>query len=277
MAIDQSALADPVVRLLARRTKYVEDEILGLSSVVAPGSVCVDVGAAAGLYTLALSRLVGDAGEVHSIEPLQFAHPVWNRVLGTRSSANVRRHSLALGREPGSGVMSVPSGRFVRVTGRSFLDWKTNGLGSNAEFARHTRVEVEVETLDGLCRRAGMKRLDFIKIDVEGAELQVLEGGEDTIAAFQPTLLIEIEARHTDRYAYGPDDIVRWFAQRDYTMHVWQGTWREVDHVGSQARNYLFRPAGAPLPSAEPIARPSRAARRLAARPAPISAADPEG
>jgi FkbM family methyltransferase len=276
MAIE-SALADPVVRLLARRTKYVEDEILGLSSLVAPGNVCVDVGAAAGLYTLALSRLVGVAGEVHSIEPLPFAHPVWSRLLGTRSSANVRRHSLALGREPGSGAMSVPSGRFVRVTGRSFLDWKTTGLGSNAEFARHARVEVEVETLDGLCRRAGMKSLDFIKIDVEGAELQVLEGGEDTIAAFQPTLLIEIEARHTDRYDYGPEDIVRWFTKRDYTMHVWQRTWREVDHVGSQARNYLFRPAGAPLPSAESIAQPSRVARRLAARPAPISAADPEG
>ena len=86
MAIDQSALADPVVRLLARRTKYVEPEILGLRSLVAPGNVCVDVGAAAGLYTLALSRLVGPTGEVHSIEPLTFAHPVWSRVLGTRSS-----------------------------------------------------------------------------------------------------------------------------------------------------------------------------------------------
>lgn len=277
MAIDQGALADPVVRLLARRTKYVEDEILGLPGLVEPGNVCVDVGAAAGLYTLALSRLVGASGEVHSIEPLPFAHPVWSRVLGTRSSANVRRHSLALGREPGSGVMSVPSRRFARVTGRSFLDSKTSGLGSNAEFARHARVEVEVETLDGFCRRAGMKRLDFIKIDVEGAELQVLEGGNDAIADFRPTLLVEIEARHTDRYQYSPDDIVRWLTQRDYTMHVWQRSWRVADHVGSDARNYLFRPAGAPLPSPETIARPSRAARGLATRPAPISAADPEG
>lgn len=277
MAIDQGALADPVVRLLARRTKYVEAEILGLPGLVGPGNVCIDIGAAAGLYTLALSRLVGPAGEVHSIEPLPFAHPVWSRVLGTRSSANVHRHSLALGREPGNGVMSVPYGRFGAVTGRSFLDWKTSGLGSNAEFARHVRHEVEVDTLDGFCRRAGMKRLDFVKIDVEGAELQILEGGSDSIADLRPTLLIEIEARHTDRYQYSPDDIVHWLSRRGYTMHVWQRSWREADLVGSDARNYLFRPAGAPLLSAEPPARPSRAARRLAARPAPISAADPEG
>jgi FkbM family methyltransferase len=259
MAFEQSALADPVVRLLARRTNYVEAEILGLPGLVRPGDVCIDIGAAAGLYTLALSRLVGATGEVHSIEPLTFAHPVWSRVLGTRSAANVRRHSLALGREPGTGVMSVPANRFVRVTGRSFLDSKTNGLGSNAEFPRHTRVDVEVETLDGLCRRVGMKRVDFVKIDVEGAELQILEGGEGTIEAFRPTLLIEIEARHTDRYDYAPDDIVSWLTQRGYSMHVWQRSWREADQVGSQARNYLFRPAGTVLPSAETAAEASPA------------------
>jgi FkbM family methyltransferase len=265
MAFDQSALADPVVRLLARRTKYVEPEILGLQGLVEPGNVCIDVGAAAGLYTLALSRLVGEAGEVHSIEPLTFAHPVWSRLLGTRSAANVHRHSLALGREPGTGVMSVPATRFVRVTGRSFLDWKTSGLGSNTEFRRHSRVDVEVETLDGLCRRVGMKRVDFIKIDVEGAELQILEGGEGTIEAFRPTLLVEIEARHTDRYDYGPDDIVRWLTQRGYTMHVWQRTWREADRVGSEGRNYLFRPAGTVLPSAETPAAEATPARAVPA------------
>lgn len=265
MAIDQSALADPVVRLLARRTKYVEPEILGLPGLVGPGDVCIDVGAAAGLYTLALSRLVGETGEVHSIEPLTFAHPVWSRLLGTRSAANVRRHSLALGREPGTGVMSVPATRFVRVTGRSFLDWKTSGLGSNTEFRRHSRVDVEVETLDGLCRRVGMKRVDFIKIDVEGAELQILEGGEGTIEAFRPTLLVEIEARHTDRYDYGPDDIVRWLTQRGYTMHVWQRSWREADRVGSEGRNYLFRPAGTVLPSAEAAGAEATPARAVPA------------
>jgi FkbM family methyltransferase len=271
MAIDQSALADPVVRLLARRTKYVEPEILGLAGLVGPGNVCIDVGAAAGLYTLALSRLVGPTGEVHSIEPLTFAHPVWSRLLGTRGAANVRRHSLALGREPGTGVMSVPATRFVRVTGRSFLDFKANGLGSNTEFRKHSRVEVEVETLDGLCQRVGMKRVDFIKIDVEGAELQILEGGEATIEAFRPTLLVEIEARHTDRYDYGPDDIVGWLTQRGYTMHVWQRSWREADRVGTEGRNYLFRSAGTVLPSAETAA---AAAEASSARAVPAAAAE---
>ena len=49
--------------------------------------------------------------------------------------------------------MSVPMGRYGAVTGRSFLAWKTDGLGSNSEFRGHKEVPVEVDTLDGLCTR----------------------------------------------------------------------------------------------------------------------------
>jgi FkbM family methyltransferase len=217
--------------------------MLGLASVVGPGSVCLDVGAAAGLYSLVLSRLVGPSGEVHSIEPLQFAHPVWRRVLGTQDCQNVRHYTVALGAEPGPGVMSVPFGRRVPVTGRSFLTGKSDGLGPNIEFARHEEVPVAVDTIDALIARTGVTRLDFIKIDVEGGELHVLNGGERTIKEFRPAILVEIEARHTARYLYGTDDIVDWFLQRDYTMHAWQRGWQETTQVSLDRRNYLFRPS----------------------------------
>lgn len=236
-----------VVMLLARWTPYLETEMLGLASLVRPGSVCFDVGSAAGLYTLALSQLVGPLGQVHSVEPLCFAHPLWTRVLRSRQSPNVSHHPVALGSEPGSQVMSVPLGRYGPVTGRSFLEWKSLGLGSNAEFADQIEVVVEVGTLDSLCADAGLKSLDFVKVDVEGAELHVLEGGQQVIESFKPDLLIEVEARHTARYQYSPDDIVEWLAHRGYTMHSWHqgwsevGTWHEAASVCAHSRNYLFR------------------------------------
>jgi hypothetical protein len=103
-------------------------------------------------------------------------------------------------------------------------------------------VAVDVQTLDGLCERAGLTRLDFIKIDVEGAELHVLEGGERSIAAFRPAILVEIEARHTARYDYRPDDIVGWLTRRGYTMRTWRGAWQEASAVCTHVRNYLFIP-----------------------------------
>jgi FkbM family methyltransferase len=240
--LDRPALTNAAVRLLARRTPYLEAELLGLPDLVGPGSVCIDIGAAAGIYTQALSYLVGDKGQVHSVEPLPFAHPLWSRMLRAHAAPNVRRYVGALGLEPGKGVMSVPMGRYGLVTGRSFLTGRNNGLGSNTEFQGHVDVVVEVDTLDGLCDRAGMTRLDFIKIDVEGAELHVLEGGRQAVETFRPAILVEIEARHIDRYQHSTADIVDWLVKRDYTMHVWQNGWRRADIVSAETRNYLFRP-----------------------------------
>lgn len=230
------------VRLLAKWTPYLESELLGLPSVVRPGSVCLDAGAAAGLYSLVLSRLVGPSGQVHSIEPLRFAHPMWRRVLGAQERRNVRQHWIALGAEPGTGVMSVPFGRRVPVTGRSFLTGRSAGLGPNAEFTRHEEVPVAVDTIDALIARIGLTRLDFIKIDVEGAELHVLHGGERSVDEFRPAILVEIEARHTARYQYATGDIVGWLKQRGYRMYTWQAGWQETKEVSALRRNYLFRP-----------------------------------
>jgi len=238
----RQAVATAVVLQLARRTRYVEPEMLGLRDLVQAGSVCFDIGAAAGLYTLALSQLAGPEGQVHSFEPVPFAHPLLTRVLGGRCSENVRHHPVALGIEPGRGIMSVPVGRRGPVTGRSFLDAGCAGQGSNAEFRSQVGVDVEVQTLDGVCAAADLDRLDFIKIDVEGAELQVLKGGQAAIERFRPAMLVEIEDRHTARYRHPGSDVATWLRRRGYVMRTWQGSWQEADTVCRHARNYLFVP-----------------------------------
>jgi FkbM family methyltransferase len=237
----RATLTASAITALARWTKWLESELLGLSSVVGPGSVCIDVGSAAGLYTVRLSRLAGPSGLVHSVEPLPFAWPAWNRVLQSRSAPNVRHHFVALGSEPGQASMSVPMGRYGLVTGRSFISQHCSGLGSNVEFAQHIEFPVPVSTLDGLVAEAGLKRLDFIKVDVEGAELHVLQGGKDVIESFRPAMLLEIEGRHTERYDYTPDDVVSWLTERGYRMFSWQRGWRPANVVTEQTRNYLFR------------------------------------
>jgi FkbM family methyltransferase len=252
----RTKLTVSAILAMARWTPYFEAEMLGLASLIEPGSVCIDVGSAAGLYTLALSRLAGPTGEVHSVEPLSFAHRACRNLLQADDAPNVRRHQVALGAKPGNEVMSVPVGRFGLVTGRSFLSRKATSLGANTEFQEHVDVVVDVDTLDQLCARLAIKRLDFLKIDVEGAELDVLEGGRAVIAEFGPTMLVEIEARHTSRFRYQPEDLVSWFVRRGYAMHVWdRRAWRVVDQVCVHVRNYLFRPP------------PSGRRRALSARP----------
>jgi FkbM family methyltransferase len=162
-------------------------------------------------------------------------------VLGARGNANVQHHCLALGAQPGEASMSVPMGRYGLVTGRSFVSQQSQGLGSNAEFAQHISFPVTVDTLDGLSARVGLTRLDFVKVDVEGGELQVLRGGEKVIESFRPAMLLEIEARHTTRFSCSPDDVVGWLAERGYLMYIWQRGWRRAGRVTAATRNYLFR------------------------------------
>ena len=238
----RTRLTASTVTSLARWTPYLESEMCGLRTVVRPGSVCIDVGSAADLYTTVLSRLAGPAGQVHSIEPLPFAHLLWARLLRARRARNVRHHHLALGAEAGTGPMSVPVGRYGLVTGRSYLMRRAGGPDSNAEFAGQVPVIVTVDRLDDFCAREAISRIDFVKIDVEGAELQVLEGGREVIKEYRPAMLIEIEARHTARYGHSPDDVSGWLLKLGYTMHTWRHGWREAGGVEPGIRNYLFRP-----------------------------------
>ena len=243
----RATLTAAAVASLARWTPYLESEMCGLRSLVRPGSVCVRHRVGRRLYTLALSCLAGPVGHVLSVEPLPFTHLFWARVLNAVRPGNVRHHTVALGREPGTGTMSVPIGRYGLVTGRSFLARRPDGPDSNAEFTGRIAVTVAVDTLDELCACEAISRLDFVKIDVEGAELQVLEGGQRVIETHQPVMLIEIEARHAARYRCSPDDITGWLSRRGYTMHVWRHGWRQADRVEAGTRNYLFRP---PYPGA---------------------------
>lgn len=231
---------------LAGWTPYVESEIRGLRRLVKPGDVCIDVGAAAGLYTVALSRLAGPQGRVHSVEPLPFANFSVARLVSAWQAANVRRHLVALGAQPGVDSMHVPLGRYGLVTGRSFLGRSAAGPDPNVEFASQVAVSVTIDTLDDLCAREGIDRPAFIKIDVEGAELQVLEGGKQVITDSRPLMLIEVEARHTARYQRTPDEVTAWMFDRGYTLHTWQRGWHPARSIDSSTRNYLFRPSHQP-------------------------------
>ncbi|HEX6347562.1 FkbM family methyltransferase [Umezawaea sp.] len=231
------------LRVLAKVTPFVEPELVGLREVVGVGDVCLDVGAALGLYTVTLSQLVGPQGTVHSVEPLVFAHPALSYVLRPREGRNVVRHSVALGAVEGREVMSVPVRHGVPVTGRSFLTAGANGLGSNVEFDEHLEVVVRTQTLDAFVAEQGIGRLNFVKADVEGAELRVLEGGAWVIETLRPKFLLEVEERHVSRFGYSAQDVVSWLAERDYDMRIWnQGGWRTVTRIVPEVRNYLFVP-----------------------------------
>src|SRR5262249_46032464 len=136
----------------------------------------VDVGANLGLYTLLLARLTGPAGQVHAFEPEPTLFRALARNCRRNAAANVTAVNYALG--AGSGRIpfyrSLFNSRDNRLGG---LGWKGRG------------VEVEMARLDDVLPDP---RVDFVKMDVQGYEMQVLRGMEGIFEA-SPGLAIYFE------------------------------------------------------------------------------------
>ena len=158
-----------------------------LEALVHTGDVVVDVGAGWGFYTWLLVKLVGPHGRVHAVEP----NPVSAESLKalSRRHENVFVYDVAAGDDNGEGSLHIP------VIDRSPID--ALGTLSPPEARsdiRHVVVSVPIARLDDLI--AERERIAFIKCDVEGHELAVIEGAREIIDRSMPALLVEIEQRH---------------------------------------------------------------------------------
>jgi FkbM family methyltransferase len=150
-------------------------ELEFLPLLVAARRTALDVGANEGLYTYALARWFD---RVEAFEPL----PESAAVIEAYGARNVRVHRVALAARSGNGVLHVPVEGDTVNSQRASL----TGRGAGRE------VPVPLETID----HYGFENVSFIKIDVEGHELDVLQGAAATLAAQRPVLLVEIEQRH---------------------------------------------------------------------------------
>ena len=235
------SLATAALRALAPRASFVEDEVAGLAAVVKPGAICFDIGAEYGLYTYPLAQLAGPTGLVHSFEPLPGAARVLAAGIGAFGCRNVRRFSGAVSDRPGSGELSMPRRGGLPVHGRTFLTTGANGVGPNSEFASADLVRTRITTVDRVYDHFHLPRVDFMKVDVEGAEPKVVEGAAKVLARHRPALLLEIEDRHLAKYDTTADALTAHLTSLGYGMRWWRhGQWTPVEKVTDERRNYLF-------------------------------------
>jgi FkbM family methyltransferase len=227
---------------LARGLWFLEDELAVLPRVVPTGSTCLDVGANHGAYMVVLSWLAGRHGRVVAVEPQSGPLRVALALKRLLHLDNVELEQLALSDEEGALGLLVPHRWGLPVYGRAFLaDAPAMGPRDLEDFTSARRRDVRATTLDALVAERDIDRLDFVKCDIEGAELRMLSGGAATIERHRPALLLEIEDRHVRKYDHAADDVVAWLHERDYKAHVLAGD--ALVHVGQVhdgIRNYFF-------------------------------------
>jgi FkbM family methyltransferase len=224
------------------RAKLDSLEIRWMRGVLRPGDLAVDVGAHKGGYTYWMRRCVGPHGRVFAFEPQRDLAEYLERTVSIFGWNNVVIEAIGLSSSRGSLPLTIP--------GNGPSPSATLVPGSHGADARI--AEVPVETLDDYLDRASVSRsVRLIKCDVEGLELEVFRGAEQTLEEHRPALLFESEARHNpDRSV---QEVFGYLEGRGYAgSFFWQGRRcpvRDFDPSAQQAfgklpyvNNFLFEP-----------------------------------
>jgi FkbM family methyltransferase len=179
--------------------------------LVTPGSTVVDAGANIGYLCRLFARWVGPEGRVVAVEPIV---ETFNILRDAHEGQDGWRHvfllNAALSDETGTATMIVPR----QAAGvENFYEASLHGAPGDG-----VEMKVEKRTLDELCRHLDI-RPDFIKIDVEGHELEVLRGGSNLLASLHPALLIEVKGEPNDP-ASSAGQLFQLLAGLGYLPHV---------------------------------------------------------
>jgi len=184
-----------------------------------PGDVVFDIGAHTGPYSLLAARLVGPNGWVHAFEPDPVARSLLERNIATNQVANITVVPLAIGAE--DGWASLEAGR-------------SGELGDSGTIARPIAAEAEdvtqVVSLQTYCREHGVQP-SVIKIDVEGAEADVLADSATAILKRTRVVLVEIHDAALRERGSGPDELVNRLSSLGGDLRKIDERWPGNHHV----------------------------------------------
>ncbi len=172
--------------------------------IVRPGDVVLDIGANIGMVTVWLSKLVGPKGRVHSFEPNPLLCERLVAAVDRNGLSNVQLHPFALGPATSELSLCIP----IDNAGAA-------SLVRRADPSRSRTISVPVRRLSDVAESEGIEAIRFIKIDVEGFEDQVLEGGRNLIERVRPeAILFEMNAPAGQRV--GDQPVVRLLKEYRY-------------------------------------------------------------
>lgn len=157
--------------------------LIGRKASLGPGVLALDCGANIGTHTLVWAHLMSRWGRVMAFEPQERIYYALAGNIALNNCFNASARHCALGAQCATIVIDEPN-PFSQTSFGSFEILQNQGQGNRV--AAHQQVPVI--TVDSL----GLERVDLIKIDCEGMELEVLMGAQQTIARSRPILFVEI-------------------------------------------------------------------------------------
>lgn len=153
-----------------------------LECLSGPDFRIIDIGANIGITGVLLAQLAPE-GRVAAIEPVPTTYRLLETNVADSGHKNIQTHNFALGKDDGEIVMQ---GNPDNLSGAFVSDIHS------IDDHHHFKEVVKLHALDSVFGTLGLDRLDLIKIDVEGYELDVLEGGASVLAKYRPIVTLEM-------------------------------------------------------------------------------------
>jgi FkbM family methyltransferase len=202
-------LGDHVQRQIYFRGAYEPIESYLVKHLLQPGMVVVDAGANVGQYTIIAAMEVGRQGQVHAFEPVpKNFHRLTHHVVENGLDTHVRMNMAALWNRPDTVTLQLGPD----VVGNDAL--YTIGVSSTPT----DTVTAPALRLDDYVTEKQLERVDFIKMDVEGAEWFALQGATAVLSRWHPTLLVEVNRHTCSGLGYDPERIWELLEPYGYTM-----------------------------------------------------------
>ena len=185
-----------------------------VKSKVLPDSVILDVGGNFGQMAVLFSKI---AGHVHVFEAEPFIYTTLVKNLSENNCNNVTAHQVAVWHETGLDLF-YPKADFNR-----FDSWGSYGIDPTAMDGQ----PIKSITIDSL----NLPKVDLIKIDIQGSDLNAMKGAVNTISKFKPTIIFEYEPLFNNQFN------VKW---EDYIVFIYNIGYQITDNI--DAYNFVIEP-----------------------------------
>lgn len=207
-----------LTRAIIRRGYWEPLETKVFIDLLKPGAMVVDAGANFGHYALTAANIVGSEGHVIAFEPHPETYDLLKVNAALLSTSNLHTIQAGLDNQNGELTLYADAGN---PGGHSFFEW-------NIRQSKGVKTIVPVYALDKfLEQEIPGKRLDVLKMDVQGFEMNLLKGAIYTITSHKPSVLCEVTPNALKRAGSSHTELITFFDDLGYQMAI-------IDSVAGQ-------------------------------------------
>ncbi|HOZ36487.1 MAG TPA: FkbM family methyltransferase [bacterium] len=191
------------------------DEFTALGKLIKKDDVVFDVGANAGVLSVYMSRLIGENGRLYAFEPIRETYYLLKENLALNRCENTRAENVALDSENGTKIMHCFE--------KNNSEWNSFGAPNFDGVTPNKKVEIRAETIDNYARQNKVEWIDFLKIDVEGFEREVLKGARRMLSEERIKYLsFEISQIPITAAGIKPKEVFDLLAQYGYQIYKFE-------------------------------------------------------